>query len=325
MKAILYDPQLFYNSDNTTNTHTSIKTTLFDKPFVCHIIDYLVNQGIKDIQILLKAEDNVDMQSMVGNGQRWGINIAISSDIGIQRLNSCLVNAEGDFVIIGSLFTLPEISVKNLPDNPAGESYTVVDRQNIWTGWNFISISDRYMRNFSVIRLFYSHKKQHAMGKIVLPCLSIRSTKEYLNANIDTIKRKNNDIIFPATAFEAEPGVWLSRNVIVHPTAVIKGPAYIGPDTRIDDGAVIGPDVVIEKQCIISKNTRIKKSVICKKSYVGQGLVVKNSVVDQRHLINVNLGTDVMISDPFILGDLDSSTFKSRITSSFRNIFCLAG
>ena len=102
------------------------------------------------------------------------------------------------------------------------------------------------------------------------------------------------------TANEVEPGIWLSRNINLHPTAHLIPPVYIGQDCRIDKGVFLGPNAIIGHNCVIDSDSTITESVIFSGSYVGQGLELSQVMVDRNRLINTHMGTDITIVDDFI-------------------------
>ena len=104
---------------------------------------------------------------------------------------------------------------------------------------------------------------------------------------------------------ERQPGIWVSRNVVIHPTAELVGPLYIGPNCRLHRGVKAGPNAVISGDCIVDTNTTIEHSLVTGGSYIGEGLELNRVVVDHNLLVNVRLSTSVDILENFLLGSLE--------------------
>src|SRR5262249_8988134 len=103
---------------------------------------------------------------------------------------------------------------------------------------------------------------------------------------------------------EIEPGIWLSRNVVLHPTALIFPPVYVGKNCQIGRGVRLGPYAVIGDDCLLDERSTITHSVVFPGSYVGEGLELADVLVDKNRLVNVRVGGAMTITDHFILGSL---------------------
>src|SRR5262249_54053165 len=103
---------------------------------------------------------------------------------------------------------------------------------------------------------------------------------------------------------EADPGVWLSRNVRLHPPVQFFPPAFIRGDCDIGPGVRLGPDAVLGKDCVLDGHCTVTNSVVFPGSYVGEGLELADVIVDKNRLISVRLGGAVAVSDNFILGSM---------------------
>src|SRR5690606_26745069 len=102
--------------------------------------------------------------------------------------------------------------------------------------------------------------------------ITTRDAAAVLSANRFILERDANPLLLGGS--NAEPGVWLSRNVMLHPSVQIRPPVYIGPDCRIEEGAVIGPHAIISQHCVVDSLSTIQNSLVMAGSYVGSGLEV---------------------------------------------------
>jgi NDP-sugar pyrophosphorylase family protein len=97
-------------------------------------------------------------------------------------------------------------------------------------------------------------------------------------------------------------GVWVGRNVSIHPTVTLEGPVLIGDNTHVSAGAHVGPYTVIGADCLIDRNTSVTRSTVLPNVYVGEGLDVIRSIVSSQRILNVHLGTNLPVSDGLVLG-----------------------
>jgi lipopolysaccharide/colanic/teichoic acid biosynthesis glycosyltransferase/carbonic anhydrase/acetyltransferase-like protein (isoleucine patch superfamily) len=107
---------------------------------------------------------------------------------------------------------------------------------------------------------------------------------------------------------QSEKGVWISRNVSIHPTASLQAPVYIGPNCRIGQGSRVGPCAVISENCILDSLSSVENSVIASGTYIGRGLELNQVLVDRNLLVNVKIGTSFTASETFLLSGLMGHT-----------------
>ena len=79
-------------------------------------------------------------------------------------------------------------------------------------------------------------------------------------------------------ARELRPGVWLSRGVRVHPTAVLHEPVLLGQDVEVGEGAVVGPGVVVGDFSIIGARSQLSNCAIEANSMMRPGTVVDGAI-----------------------------------------------
>ena len=132
--------------------------------------------------------------------------------------------------------------------------------------------------------------------------LSVKTGHEFLRS-----QRLVLDQNFPGllvSGRQSDPGIWISRNVVLHPTASLTAPVYVGENCRIGRGAQIGPSAVIGNNCIIDEQTIVIDSMIAAGTYVGEGLELDSVIVDRNRLYNIRLETSLLASEAFLLGSL---------------------
>ena len=109
--------------------------------------------------------------------------------------------------------------------------------------------------------------------------------KKYLQLNFDILLSKAKSHLFPDFGIDE---VRFDRDVKIHPSANIKGPALvcsrakIGQRVRVKGPAVIGPD------CYIEENTVIEESVLWEGINVSAGATLKQSIACSNSKIGVD-------------------------------------
>ena len=305
------------------STKPSPLSNVVDRPFIFHTVESLVKKGVTQIHIV-EPPFSETIQSALGSGDRWGIDITYHVAGESKSLAAVLREvADGDSfeqIIVGFSGTLPEFRKKDLimgnPDKPI-LFYT---RDSQWCQWGILRLQVLKSLPSDILpeELIFLLDKQGFQKVSINKPYGARSLTELYETNLLLLNQRSSDLIYPTTAHQAEQGVWISRNVVIHSTAKLIAPVYIGENSRIGHGAVIGPCAVVENNCLIDRNTQVRQSVICRDSYVGVGLEVDGCLIDKNTLANIPLKTVVNMQDDFILSGLGSTPGPNRLLKYVR-------
>ena len=296
---------------------------LVDRPFLQHVVEAIIGQGIRQIDFLLRRQDQLTM-SVLGNGTRWGARFKYyrspdnaSIYDGFQQVP--LSNPE-EHILLAHTDRLPLLSL----DTVTAESTLFCWRteQLWWTGWGVIRAADTLLapNDIHEQRLFAYLKKS---GTNVV---CVEGVRPLTNRSYDDLLESNRRVLskeFPGLVLggkEVQPGVWLARNARVHPTARLAAPAFLGENCRIGALAQVGPAVSIGRDCTIERETRVANSVVYRGSYVGPQLALKGVVVDRSRLISTGCDAEIEDVDELLLGSVFGSSIRSVISRSFRCI-----
>lgn len=102
-------------------------------------------------------------------------------------------------------------------------------------------------------------------------------------------------------AGEVAPGIWISPNSLVHPSARLTPPLFIGAGCRIGRDAELGPETVIGAGVVVDEGVTIQQSTVLPHTYIGQFLHLSQRIAHRAELIDVITGTNVQIADPWLL------------------------
>jgi NDP-sugar pyrophosphorylase family protein len=257
---------------------------LADRPFLQHVIEALVRHGVRRIEFVLSHLPQ-KIEARFGDGARWGCvfhyHLSPSAEDAL-RVAAGIAAGEKDDVLLASGTTLPSFDTTLLP--PGSQ----ILHLGGWTGWT---------------RLLPGAPLAQATGTYnVGVCLSIESGDDFLRAQRAALDGAFDGLMIAGRA--ADPHVWISRNVALHPTAVITPPVYFGENCRIGKGAQIGPSAVIGANCIVDEQSIVVNSMVTPGTYIGEALELDCVIVDRNRLVNLRLGTSVLISETFLLGSL---------------------
>ncbi len=134
--------------------------------------------------------------------------------------------------------------------------------------------------------------------------LSCKNGGEFLASQQKIIQKKYNSIL---KSTEIEPGIWLSRNVVLHPTVKIIPPVHIGKNTRIESDVVLGPNVAIGDNCQVGNFTILKNTSVGSGVWLGEDLALDGLIVKPSGIWHAVRNHFIYTSDFFILSGVKSN------------------
>lgn len=310
MRAVIFAPGDWPGVAPLNVRHPAPLLPLVDRPFIQHVVEYLVHQGVTKFDLVL-CHHPEKIEHFLGDGQRWGCHfiyhLARDPDRPYRLLRT-MTFQENEPFLLGHGDRLPLLALKDAASpslycSHRGEPTNGADQRD-WTGWALL-------RPEHVVSLapdvdedgLRSHlEAAGAEVRDVPRPLSMRTFDEILAAHEAVLGKQFEGLML--TGREVEPGIWLSRNVVLHPTAEVTAPVYIGENCEIGAGVKLGPRAVLGHGCVLDTHSTVTNSLILPGSYVGEGLELADVIVDKNRLVNVRFGAAVTITDNFILGSL---------------------
>lgn len=307
MRAIVVSTGLMEPMGREAEERASCLMPLLDRPFVQHVIEHVAGLGVTDIQVIICPQPE-DIEAVLGDGTRWGVGIqyhlARNPDRPYERLPAALLNHEGP-VLLAHADRLPIWEPKADRVNREGEWLVrQAGAEDAFSGWAVLSVEtlrqvDGEWTENELADMLTARIQQHQSVDHMLSCSDYRLLSQ---AHWKVLQNHGCDLLL--TGQEVEPGVWISRNVSLHPTARVTPPVWLGADCRVEQGVNLGPNAVVMAGSILDKRSSVRDSIIFPLSYVGQDLELAQAIVDRSRLVNPELGVSTWIDDAFILGSM---------------------
>lgn len=314
---------------------------LVDRPFIQHVVEFLVDQGVTEFDFILHHAPE-KIEHLLGDGGRWGsrfrFHLARDPARPYRLLRGVGFNGEREPLLLVHADRLPHVQLAQIPPAPEGPVlFCWRDRRNPsngrvggwprWTGWAWLSTpcvaglpGDPDEDGLGAY-LASAARRKGAFVEVSEP-LSAQSPEALLTAHRRVLTRAFTGLLL--TGREAEEGIWMSRNVSLHPTARLIPPVYIGENCRIGAGAQLGPNTAVGRDCVLDARCSVAHSAIFPGSYVGEDLELADVVVDRNRLINVRVGTAVSVADEFILGDVADSHLREWLSGALSRVIAVA-
>ena len=328
MKAIIIATGHLPESDGLNRGLFTPMAPLVDRPFVQHVVEYIIASGASELHIVLcNSPERVERH--LGDGTRWGKQIRYHLVSDPQRpyeaLRYMALEDEPGPVLLAHADRLPQAVLAADRETlcpppllycriqaPQDQSGVEVD----WSGWAWVSgeclaklplDGDWKAVERALIRQAGCKGRQVAVDQV----LDGRSYEGLLAAHRCVMTKRFEGLMIGGR--EVDEGIWLSRNVSLHPRAQLHPPVYIGENCRIGAGVDLGPHAVVGRDCVLDKGCKAENALIYPSSYVGESLELVDVAVDKNRLVNVRLQAIASVVDDFILGSIDRDHLRPWI------------
>jgi NDP-sugar pyrophosphorylase family protein len=307
---------------------------LVDRPFIQHVVEFCAAQGVSRFDFVLSRFPE-KIEHHLEDGTRWGskFNFHLVRDPSIPYRILKALDWSGDDgpILFGHadrlpLFPLREVVASTTPPvlfscrGPDDSGPALRQR----TGWALL-LSEHLagLPAGADEAVLHDHLLKSGAASIEVPRpLDVRTFGELL-ASHQAVLAKNAPGLF-LSGHEADPGVWLSRNVRLHPTVQFFPPVFVGENCDIGPGVRLGPDAVLGKDCMLDGHCTVTNSVVFPNSYVGEGLELADVIVDRNRLISARHGEAVAVSDNFILGSMSERHLSQGLARLLARVTALA-
>jgi len=284
---------------------------LIDRPFLQHVIERLVGVGVTELELLV-ADHPEAVEALVGDGSRWGLTarahlLKDATDPYTRlRLACAPATDRGVLLVHGDRLPGPTLDAERLLAGPGPVLVRHTDGDaGRWSGWAWLPAG--------VAGALPARLDEAALEArlLALPATTFLDAPRLLDASsVPSLLAANRVVLdgeFPGlmlTGREVEPGVWLSRNVVLHPRAHVVPPVHLGENVRVGDGTQVGPHAVVGRDSILDERCRVESAVVSPSSYVGEALDLVDVLVDRNLLVSAEHGVATTVTDRFILGSM---------------------
>lgn len=281
------------------------------KELLIYTIEELVGAGIVDLVMVVSAHGDQAGASTLGDGQRWGANIRYVLSRGEEspstvwsRLN--LLDGEAVLALRGDVLRSP-ITGAFLQQAQSRSDHCVCAAVGSDTRGSLLLMRPGCPAPGDLLDcLSWVGPKPLPLGTVPwvpearLNC--IEDLPAFHRANLDLLAGRIPGL--GVGGRRVALGLSAGRRASVSPKSLKQGVAYVGANSRVHPEAELIGEVVIGDDVVVDRAATIRDSVILPRTYVGEWLEVGNAIVASNHLIRVDTGALLRISEAFLLGEL---------------------
>ena len=325
-------------AETASRLHPAVMMPLLDRPFLQHVVEYLVLHGIRQIDFVLSHMPE-QIEAHFGEGHRWGVkfsyHLARDPLRPYNSLKTILHNIPADEPVLSvhgdrlpvdeAVFQLDK-QEELAPRTFVFREGTEADAKVQATGWQWIMPSTiaMYPRDMDSNKYddlaIENATSMEELVEVTRP-LSAQSYGEIIDSQRRVLNGEAPGLL--VSGREVEPGIWISRNVSFPSSVKMIAPLYLGANSRIGRGVTLGPNVVIGEGCVLDQHCTVRDSLIIAGSYVGESLELTDLVVDKNRVINTRLGVDYPVSEDFIVGSMAMRPIHDRLAGIFSRMVAI--
>ena len=293
-----------------------LMTTLVDRPFVQHVVEWLVQAGFNRIEVVVDGP-NVALAQLLGDGTRWGVRLRMRRIPAGARLPLRALAEETGLetgLLLASGGCLPAVDLGACRPAPREENPTAIFAPAAdggaaeWTGWAWLTRhsltgTDRLTSPAAWQRRMQTWAAARACQLVAPQVLSAGSPRALLAAQRIVLGGEMQGLQIDAR--EVGRGVWLARGASLSPDATVHAPVYVGPFASVR-AAELGPFAVVGAGAIVSGQATVVNASVGARTYVGPHMELNNVVVRGQRLCHPELAESVSVNDASWLQDLDA-------------------
>ncbi len=125
--------------------------------------------------------------------------------------------------------------------------------------------------------------------------LVVRNIKAWFELNFIVLRHPQ---LFTVPGYSSERGVHLGRSVVMEYGTEVKPPVLLNDNVWLARNVQLCGDVVIDSGSYISEGAMLKRTVVCRDTYVGEGLDLEGKIVVGRRVIDAETGSWIDLEEP---------------------------
>jgi hypothetical protein len=279
---------------------------LLGKSALVYAIEALVLAGVRDLLVLCWAESARSF-SLVTDGSRWGCSIEWQTVAGPEDVFKRVADltSEHEWVLLAtscSLLVLPQEAVSApsaLRWQCASDQQAAEGGRSVPSVWACLDRAQRTVLAESGEWLRWDESLACVCEcSMVVNGVGVSDEAGVLRA-VDRLLRRELPWLMDAS--EVDPGIFLSRNVVIHPTVSLLAPVFLAADVRVGAACVVGPGVAVGQRSRIGAGCHLQQVQVGPDTWLGDGLNLQRLLVWGRRVWSASWGDGVDVHDRHVL------------------------
>ncbi len=140
----------------------------------------------------------------------------------------------------------------------------------------------------------------------------LESLAAYHQANLDAAAGRIPGLLIPGR--QTALGLTQGRNSKVSSRSLKVGIAFVGSGSEVHPTVELNHEVVISDNVIVDRHAKLADTVVLPNTYVGELVSLSHSIARGNDLIRVDIGSQMRVTDAFLLADLRQTTLGHSLS-----------
>jgi len=320
MRALVFADRLGAELQPLTEKLSVPLLPVAGKELLIYTIEELVAAGFRDLVVVAAAHGEQVGATTLGEGERWGVNVRYVLSRGEEtpsvvwsRLNLALDQAV--LVLRGDVLRSPTVTGFLAAAQSRSEPFAFCGEVDSRGSLLLVRPGCENAGELLDSLHWGEPRPLPPEGGCDRPGGSLNclgGLSAFHRANLDLVAGRMPGLSVSGRTVAL--GFHAGRGAKVAAKSLKKGVAYVGARSRVDAAAELVGEVVIGDDVVVDRAATVRDSVILPRTYLGELVEIGNAIVAGDHLIRVDTGARLKISDAFLLGHLGGSGERARIS-----------
>lgn len=275
-------------------------TPLLGKPLLQRSLENLVLLGCKQVHVFL-GDNPGPVRELLGNGERWGVQLHYHYLQLDQDLPANLRRLQLDEATQYWLACDDRVQAMPTPLNSNAAGYWATASERRWAGLGCFSGNWLNTLQGCCNRQDFENRLQAS------PAIQWTPVAQPLSCESDADFLRSARACLDANPSGTPDNIHIGRSAVIHPSAVLKGPVWIGHLAHVSAGVQLGPYTVLEHGAVVDQGAAVQNSVVVPDTYVGMELNLYHCVAAPGRLARVDQDVVLDELDPTLLTSVRAS------------------
>lgn len=264
-----------------------------------------------------------ELRHYIGNGDKWGLGISVSSSRPNAAATSLRITRDlmrDDDVLLIECDRLRSFSFTEFINEAKVAEAKIPDLafsasiDGINGGLHLLKKSPTLQQGSSI-----NATPVEMLHGVVYP---VTTGPEFHHANLAGASGDIKNLV--TRGRERSLGLTTGFMTNIHPRCLKVGKLLAGNHCRAHRSSSFSGTVILNNGVVVDRNTSIENSVILDKTFIGENLQIKDSIVTGDMLIRVDTGAILQITDEFLTADLGEGIYETHFANITNRLMGLA-
>ncbi|MCP3688667.1 MAG: NDP-sugar synthase [Gammaproteobacteria bacterium] len=302
MQAVVFADRNGFKDKSLHHDQSPALLPIAGRPTVIHCIEDLADAGLKKLLVVI-ATDAHKIESLLGNGMRWGVDIEYMLAKGEEPPSQVIRRC-------GKLLATPFLMVRgDMLRSPAVNDFLM--KSEFFDTGNLQGFIKSRLAGIALIRdsrdqSTVDNLHWHNIRQVAEPLLQhvtidnadicyLSDNNDFFTTSLATTNGGFANVYHSGIAIKA--GVVHGRNLDMHKTVTVNGSLSCGSNVSIGANVNIRGTVVLGNAVMIDNNACLQDCVILAETYIGPGVNIEHALVNANYIKRIDNGTIVRIED----------------------------